>query len=88
MLDALFKRFVNESPVTVMVGGLLERVLTSEPLDALFERTAEYQYTRELPVLLGLRNDEPGGLRYSTVRSCRLSSLGPRVECIHNLCVQ
>ena len=48
MLDALFKRFVNESPVTVMVGGLLERVLTSEPLDALFERTAEYQYTREL----------------------------------------
>ena len=80
MLDALFKRFVNESPVTVMVGGLLERVLTSEPLDALFERTAEYQYTRE--------NDEPGGLRYSTVRSCRLSSLGPRVECIHNFCVQ
>lgn len=27
MLDALFKRFVNESPVTVMVGGLLEAIL-------------------------------------------------------------
>ena len=23
MLDEIFKRFVNESPVTVMVGGLL-----------------------------------------------------------------
>ena len=48
LLDEIFKRFVNESPVTVMVGGLLERVLHSESLDALFERTAEYQYTREL----------------------------------------
>jgi len=48
MLDEIFKRFVNESPVTVMVGGLLERVLHSESLDALFDRTAEYQYTREL----------------------------------------
>ena len=48
MLDEIFKCFVNESPVTVMVGGLLERVLHSESLDALFDRTAEYQYTREL----------------------------------------
>ena len=48
MLYEIFKRFVNESPVTVMVGGLLERVLHSESLDALFDRTAEYQYTREL----------------------------------------
>ena len=36
MLDEIFKRFVNESPVTVMVGGLLERVLHSESLDAPF----------------------------------------------------
>ena len=34
MLDAVFHRFVDQSTVTVMVGGLLERVLTPEKLDA------------------------------------------------------
>jgi len=48
MLDAVFHRFVDQSPVTVMVGGLLERVLTPEKLDELFEHTAEEQYTRTL----------------------------------------
>ena len=48
MLDAVFHRFVDQSPVTVMVGGLLERVLTPDKLDAWFEQTTEKQYTREL----------------------------------------
>ena len=48
MLDAVFHRFADQSPATVMVGGLLERVLTPEKLDTWFEQTAEEQYTRTL----------------------------------------
>ena len=48
MLDPVFNRFEEHSPVTVMVGGLLERVLNPEKLDELFEHTADRQYTREL----------------------------------------
>jgi Transposase DDE domain len=44
----LFDRFVNESPICVMARGLMERALTPQRLDALFEKTAQRQYTREL----------------------------------------
>ena len=44
----LFDRFVDESPICVMARGLMERALTPERLDALFEKTAQLQYTREL----------------------------------------
>jgi IS4 transposase len=48
MLSDLFDRFIKASPVTVMIRGLLERLLNPEQLDAWFARTAEKQYTREL----------------------------------------
>jgi len=48
MLPEIFHGFVKESPVSVMVRGLLERMLNPAQLDAWFERTAEQQYTREL----------------------------------------
>ncbi len=48
ILNTLFERFVQESPVAVMVRGLLEHVLTPASVDALFEQHAENQYTREL----------------------------------------
>ena len=48
MLGEVFERFVEKSPVSVMVRGLLERVLNPEKLDALFYRTALKQYTRDL----------------------------------------
>lgn len=48
MLGAAFERFVQASPVTVMLRGVLERTLNAEWLDAWFERTAQAQYTREL----------------------------------------
>ena len=35
-------------PVSVMVRGLLEKVLCSQTLDELFESSAKTQYTREL----------------------------------------
>jgi len=48
LLGQVFDRFVQGSPLSVMTRGLLENVLQPEPLDALFERSAEVQYTREL----------------------------------------
>jgi hypothetical protein len=48
MLPKVFERFVNGSPVTVMVRGVLEHALPAEEIDQLFADTAEQQYTREL----------------------------------------
>ena len=48
LFNDLLDRFVDESPVGVMVRGLMERALAPERLDALFEKTAQRQYTREL----------------------------------------
>jgi hypothetical protein len=48
LLSEIFERFIEQSPITVMVRGLLEKALAPEKLDELFERTAKVQYTREL----------------------------------------
>ena len=48
MLGEVFARFVEKSPISVMVRGMLERVLGAEQLDEWYARTAEKQYTREL----------------------------------------
>jgi IS4 transposase len=48
LLNSVFDRFVQDSPVAVMVRGLLEHVLTPASVDALFEEHADSQYTREL----------------------------------------
>lgn len=47
-LAEIFKRFVDESAVTVMARCMLERMLDPEQLDAWFERTAGQQYTKDL----------------------------------------
>ncbi len=48
MLGKVFTRFVEKSPISVMVRGTLERVLGAEQLDAWFARTANKQSTRTL----------------------------------------
>ena len=48
MLGEVFERFVKQAPAAVMVRGILERILSPDALDALFERVADKQYTREL----------------------------------------
>jgi IS4 transposase len=48
LLDPMFDRFINGTPLTVMTRALLENTLRSESLDELFERLAIKQYTREL----------------------------------------
>jgi hypothetical protein len=48
MLGAIFERFVKQSPISVMVRGLMERVFAPETINRIFEENASSQYTREL----------------------------------------
>jgi hypothetical protein len=48
LLDSIFRPFVEQRPICVMARAVLERVLSPDHIDALFERTAERQYTRDL----------------------------------------
>jgi len=48
MLGAVFERFVEKSPISVLVRAALERVLGADRLDLWSERTAQKQYTRDL----------------------------------------
>ena len=43
MLGEVFERFVEKSPISVMVRASLERVLGADRLDLWFERTAQKQ---------------------------------------------
>ncbi len=48
MINAIFTQFVEATPITVMVRGIMERVFEPTKLDELFETHAVKQYTREL----------------------------------------
>src|SRR6266567_1576447 len=46
--EALFQRFMEKAPVTVMVRSTLERVLSPVAIDAIFAKSAERQVEGEL----------------------------------------
>jgi IS4 transposase len=48
LLGEVFERFVQDSPLSVMARALLENALQPGPIDELFERTAQVQYTDKL----------------------------------------
>ena len=48
ILDEIYQRFAEESPVSVMAHAALEHALSPTAIDTLFEELAERQYTREL----------------------------------------
>jgi hypothetical protein len=48
LLSHVFERFVEKTPFAVMARSLLERSLSAQALDALFEDKADTQYMREL----------------------------------------
>jgi IS4 transposase len=48
VLDDIFERFAEQSPVTVMARAALEHALDPRAIDALFENVAQRQYTRTL----------------------------------------
>ena len=48
IFGGVFQPFVSERPVCVMARAVLERLLDADRIDALFEKNAQVQYTREL----------------------------------------
>jgi IS4 transposase len=48
LLKAVFDQFVQDSPISVMFRGVMERALAIDELDQLFTDAAERQYTRKL----------------------------------------
>src|SRR5437667_417985 len=48
LLDRVFQPFLEQRPICVMARAALERLLDPARLDALFERTAQHQYTQTL----------------------------------------
>jgi len=48
MLSSVFMPFVEESPISVMARGMMERALNPDQLDEWFDTTAQSQYTRDL----------------------------------------
>jgi IS4 transposase len=48
MLSSIFDRFVEESPISVMARGLMERVFAPDRMNALFENHAQEQFQQEL----------------------------------------
>ena len=88
MLDAVFHRFVDQSPATVMVGGLLERVMTPEKLDAWFEETAEEQYTRTLlfSTVFDLMSQVVCGIQPSmhAAYQAKIAEVGVSIKSVYN----
>jgi hypothetical protein len=73
MLGKVFARFVEQSPISVMVRGTLERVLGADQLDAWFARTAQKQYTRTVGIRL--RRDSLVSVRYAEELNSTTSSV-------------
>jgi hypothetical protein len=48
MFGEILQVFAEKSPVTVMVHGLLARILNAEKIDAFFETVREVQYTKQI----------------------------------------
>jgi hypothetical protein len=48
ILNDRFRPFLEKKPICVMARAVLERILDPQRLDALFQRTAQRQYTRTL----------------------------------------
>lgn len=48
MLSSIFEQFVDESPVSVMARGLMQRVFAPERMERLFDAHAQQQYQQDL----------------------------------------
>jgi len=70
VLSRRFDPYLKGSPITVMVRAISERALGAEALDALFEGTAERQYTRQLmfSTVVGLMSEVVLGITPSQTR--------------------
>ncbi|WP_013321243.1 IS4 family transposase [Gloeothece verrucosa] len=88
VLSQVFERFVEASPVSVMVRGLLEKVLSPQKLDDLFERSTTTQYTRELlfSTVVEMMNAVSCGIRPSihAAYQAKASNINVSVTSVYN----
>ena len=88
VLSQVFERFVHSSPVSVMVRGLLEKILSGQKLDELFERNSKTQYTRELlfSTVVEMMSSVTCGIRPSihAAYQARTSEIGVSVTSVYN----
>lgn len=88
VLEQIFERFVKESPVSVMVRGLLEKILSAQKLDELFERSSKSQYTKELlfSTVVEMMSSVSCGIRPSihAAYQAKVSSMGVSVTSVYN----
>ncbi len=88
ILGQVFERFVEESPVSVMVRGLLEKILSPQKVDELFERNSQTQYTRELlfSTVVEMMSSVSCGIRPSidAAYQARSSEIGVSVTSVYN----
>ena len=82
ILTQVFERFVEESPVSVMVRGLLETVLSAQRLDELFEKSSKTQYTKELlfSTVVEMMNTVACGIRPSIHAAYQAQASNMRVS--------
>ena len=82
LLGQRFEAFVQKSPISVMVRAVLERAFHAPHLDALFERTAVRQYTRELlfSTLVALMSEVVLGISRSIRTAYQQSEEKPSVS--------
>jgi hypothetical protein len=88
VLSQVFERFVEESPVSVMVRGLLETILCPEKLDELFEKSTKSQYTKELlfSTVVEMMNTVACGIRPSihAAYQAKASQINVSVTSVYN----
>lgn len=48
MLSSVFKPFIDESPISIMARGMVERVLNPDQINTWFDSTTNAQYTKDL----------------------------------------
>lgn len=82
LLGQRFEAFVQKSPISVMVRAVLERAFHASRMDALFERTAVRQYTRELlfSTLVALMSEVVLGISRSIRTAYQQSQEKPSVS--------
>lgn len=84
--DAVLERFVKESPVSVMARLVLQRAVSAEWMDSLFEEHRERQYTRELlfSTVVELMSVVAMGLRPSLHAAAKATEVGTSVAALYD----
>ena len=86
ILGHVFERFIEESPVSVMVRGLLEAILSPQRLNELFEKNTTTQYTKELlfSTVVEMMNLVVCGIRPSIHAAYQASEINVSVTSVYN----